>query len=278
MENNFNNTNESIKKLENNNLEKEIDIIDGEGEVDVLELQAKVKDLESKTSSEVEEYNKIREDLGLDSVDPNNQEVVEKVLPSSKSRFAKIAEIGKNLIKAAAVAGVMFGATDSFAGSVNNPENNNKDKKETKTEVGNFYFKLKEYKIIPESMTQEEFQEKAKDDNWLKEQARQYTEVRGIKSIDDPNATVIKEIKYGLDETKKIKKELTKEQRLKELEGIWKDVNKGKYKMGDTVVLSDGSPYVIKKYIPGTLKNSKNNDIAESSTEFKFLDDYTKNN
>ncbi len=278
MENNFNNSNESIKNLENHNLEKEIDIIDGEGEVDVLKLEAEVKNLEEKNKIEIDQYNQIREDLGLDTINPDNQEVVEKVLPSSKSRFAKITEIGKNLMKAAAVAGVMFGATDSFAGSVNNPENNNKDKKETKTEVGNFYFKLKEYKIIPESMTQEEFQEKAKDDNWLKEQARQYTEARGIKSIDDPNAKVIKEIKYGLDETKKIKRELTKEQRLKELEGIWKDVNKGKYKMGDTVILSDGSPYVIKKYVPGTLKNSNNNDLAESSTEFKFLDDYTKNN
>lgn len=275
MEKNFNNTNESI---ENNNPEKEIDIIDGDGEVDVLKLEAEVKNLEQKNKSEVDEYNKIRKGLGLDTIDSNNQEVVIKELPSSKSRFEKIRKIGKNLMSAAVMTGVMLGATDAFSSPSNNPDNEDKDKKEVKTEVGNFYFQLKQYKIIPESMTQEEFQEKAKDDNWLKEQARQYAEVRGIKSIDNPNVKVIKEIKYGLEETKKIKRELTKEERTKELEGIWKDVNKGKYKMGDTVILSDGSSYVIKKYIPGTLRNSNNNDLAESSTEFKFLDDYTKNN
>jgi hypothetical protein len=242
---------------------------------DINQIEDQVVELEGEITKHVEQTNEVRADLGLPPESPEN-------IPALKNKIStldKFKNYLKNTAKAVTMAGIMLAGTSEATAQTNKTLDKNIEKTEVKTEIASFYDKLQEYKIIPESMTEVEFQEKAKDENWKKSIAQEYIKARGIKPITDPNAKIIKEINYGLNveaPSKEYVNVLTEAQRKQEIENIWKMVNKGKLKMGDSFTLSNGEIYVIKNYTPNTYKKSvvNNNTDADVASGFKLLKDY----
>ncbi len=236
------------------------------------EAQAEIEKIEINIDDTKSQINNTRAELGLL---PEEGEIPS--LKNKNSLLSKLKDYVSKTAKALTVAGVMFGATDSFSQTNNTPDKN-LEKTEIKTEIKSFYDRLQEYKIIPESMTTVEFQSKWQDEEWKKQVTEEYKEARGIAKDIPPNAKTIEIIQYGINlesqEQKNI--EVNQEERKKEIEKIWIDFNKGKYKLGDQVRLSTtGEVYIIKKYKPGSIKESQNNqDTVKTNKSFKLLKDY----
>jgi hypothetical protein len=242
------------------------------------EIENRIVELESEIKKDKENINVVRAELALP---PGNVADI----PSLSKKISTLDKLNKyltNTAKAVTMAGVMLAGSGEATAQANKTPVKNPEKTEVKTEVSSFYNRLQEYKITPNSMTASEFQEKVKDEEWLTSVTNQYREVRGIMSPDkakewnknNPNAKVIQSTIYNYD-TSKEKKVLSEDERKKELEDVWKKVSQGNLKMGDSVTLSNGEIYVIKKYTPNTYKKSTTKNQSDSSlaTSTRFMKD-----
>lgn len=160
QENSLQDKPEQISDLENNNESpensSEISVVDDAEQA--LRLKAEIKKIEIKAQANIDAINQINKELGVDEVSSDLQNIDTTKFPAFKYLQSKIIDLKGSLnkfSKAAAVAGLMFGATSEGVTQSNSNSNTEKAQTEWKNKQYNLYKKglLAEGSLIKDPTT-----------------------------------------------------------------------------------------------------------------------------